>query len=368
MRGTSLIGCLAALLLMASSALAEPSRDGAGQRGRGLEIPYLDGVRLNGSFDLNYERRGFTDNPAKGRDAIKNYHRFLFLSRHGKNDPFFLNVELIDLTFYEIGARFDRPERPWTVTVKGGKIMVPFGADPLFHSSYGGLSGFDQEILPVVWSELGGTANLTWNLVPELAGNSLRLSNDLYGVRGHRLRNATDVLNIQTAFSSEDDVQFAMGNRIGLSWGPASGWYSAYYNEIGFGQRLFLQALDFTLWRIAEVPVLDKLSFGMGALRGDVSGRPSGEDYYHFGSYFDVRYYPLDWLYLRYRSGFQSFDNRSGVFFDDDRAGDGDGTTHSIGLVYMWRGFSTGVYWYWRLEEGIERANDFARVRVGYDF
>ena len=58
-------------------------------------------------------------------------------------------------------------------------------------------------------------------------GGGLRLSNDVYGVRGFELREENDQLDLQSNFSPEDDVTFGVGDRLGLSWGPASGWTRA---------------------------------------------------------------------------------------------------------------------------------------------
>ena len=63
-------------------------------------------------------------------------------------------------------------------------------------------------------------------------------------------------------------------------------WYSPYFNTLGFGRRLFLQALDVAVWRPRGIKILEDFSFGAGLLRGDVSGGSeqgyggSGADYY----------------------------------------------------------------------------------------
>ena len=87
-----------------------------------------------------------------------------------------------------------------------------------------------------------------------------------------------------------------------------SAWYSTYYNPLGFGRRLFMQALDVTMWRPRGVPVLEHFSLGVGLLRADVSGGGPGVggvgyDYYDFADYLQLRYHPSDWLYIQYRTG-----------------------------------------------------------------
>jgi len=116
------------------------------------------------------------------------------------------------------------------------------------------------------------------------------------------------------------------------------------------------------------IPVIEDMVLKAGALRGDVTGGATGEDYYHFGDYLEVRYYPVDWLYVRYLGGVQTFDNREGLYEDEDRFTSDDGSSHSVGIVYIRGGFRAGVYHYWRLEKVDEQDNDFLRVRLSYDF
>jgi hypothetical protein len=153
-----------------------------------------------------------------------------------------------------------------------------------------------------------------------------------------------------------------------VSWFCASAWYSAYYNPLGFGRRLFMQAVDITVWRPRPIPVLGHFSAAAGALRADVSGGGHGLDYYHFGSYFQLRYHPTDWLYLQYRQGLRTFNNRRGVIVDDTRLGPEDGSTHNFGIVGRYRGLSVGLFYFLMFEKAGEIPNDFARVSVTYEF
>ena len=144
------------------------------------------------------------------------------------------------------------------------------------------------------------------------------LTDDLFVVRGYALRHADSIINLQSDFSPEDDVKLGWGNRLGAAWRFVSAWYSAYYNPLGFGRRLFMQAFDVTIWRPRGIPVLQHFSLGAGLLRADVSGGGPGVggvgfDYYHFADYLQLRYYPTDWLYVQYRTGLRTFNNRRGV-------------------------------------------------------
>lgn len=346
----------------------KPAGNHAHGHGHGLPLPY--GFALNGRFSLDGERRQFTGAPwsSGSLNALRSYHHFLFLSRESPEDRFGLSVEMLNLLFWEAHVRLGPRDRHWQVAIAGGKIMVPFGADPLFHQSYGGLVGFDQRILPVFWAQEGLAAHFVAHR------RELVVTDDLYVVRGHALRRGDAVLNLQGDLSPDDAVKLAWGNRLGVAWGPLSAWYSVYFNPLGFGRRLFMQAADVTLWRVRGVPVLGNLSFGAGLFRADVSGGEAegfgghGKDYYHFGSYFQMRVHPCDWFYVQYRQGLRTLDNRRGVYVDDTRLTSEDASTHNFGAVARYRGLTAGLFYFINLEKGVEIPNDLLRVSLTYEF
>jgi hypothetical protein len=326
-----------------------------------FSLPYH--LRLNGRLDLSYERRGYKDHPfGPGRNALQTYHHFLFLSRSGADDPFGFNIELLTQQFFEFNARFTTKNRRAKFLIKAGKILVPFGDEPLFHSSYGGKTGFDQQLLPVIWSQPGLAVNVHIDAGP------VTISNDAYAVQGYALRAADGVLNLQADVSSFDDFHFGVGDRIGLSWAPLTAWYSVQVNPLGHDRMLFMQAFDLEFWRLANVPFLDDLVVGLGAMRADVSGGGAGNDYYHFGSYGQIRYYPIDWLHIQYRWGLKTFDNRRGLYFDDTRMDERDGSSHNLTIGATWKGIYAALQLFWNLEKTNEQDDDFLRLTVGYAF
>ncbi len=354
---------------------ASPRVDEPGQRlGDGTSMPVESvgsrlpfslpfHLRLNGRFDLSYERRDYKDHPfGPGRNALATYHHFLFLSRSGAADPFGFNIELITQQFFEFNARFTTKDERAKFLVKAGKILVPFGDEPLFHSSYGGKTGFDQALLPVVWSQPGIAFNV------HLRAGPVSIANDAYAIRGYRLRAPDGVLDLRSDSSSFDDFEFGVGDRIGLSWAPLTAWYSFQLNPLGHGRLLFMQAFDFELWRVRDVPFLQDIVVGFGAMRADVSGGGPGRDYYHFGSYGQVRYYPIDWLYVQYRWGLMTFDNRRGLYFDATRIDERDNSSHNLSVGAIWKGLYVTLQMFWNLEKANEQDNDFMRFTVGYAF
>ncbi|GMU01122.1 hypothetical protein KH5H1_52420 [Corallococcus caeni] len=333
-------------------------------------FPGLGSLSLNGRFDLNYERVNYNDHPFKseGESALRSYHHFLFLTRQSAEDPVTLSLEVLSLQFWEVGFHISGPSWPVKVFAKGGKVLVPFGGDPLFHHSYGGLAGFDQRVLPVVFAREGLTVNVERRLGP------LALSGDAYVISGYRLKRADAVLNLQSDLAPLEDTRLGVGARLGAAWGPINLWYSPYFNSLGFGRRLFLQALDVAVWRPRGLPVLEHFSLGAGLLRADVSGGEAegyggpGADYYHFASYLQLRYHPTDWLYLQYRQGLRTFGNRRGLILDSNALTREDGSSHNVGVMVRWRGLSAGLFQFWNLEKTDETPDDFTRLVVAYEF
>jgi hypothetical protein len=326
-----------------------------------FSLPYH--LRLNGRFDISYERRDFKNHPfGPGRNQIQTYHHFLFLSRSGADDPFGFNIELLTQQFYEFNARFVSKGGRIATLIKAGKILVPFGDEPLYHASYGGKTGFDQQLLPVVWSQPGLAINL------HITAGPVSISNDTYAIQGYGLRSADGVLNLQGDVSTLEDFRFGVGDRIGISWAPLTAWYSFQFNPLGFDRRLFMQAFDLEFWRLGRVPFLRDLALGLGAMRADVSGGGPGHDYYHFGSYGQIRYYPVKWLYVQYRWGLKTFDNRRGVYFDATRMDERDTSTHNLSIGATYKGMFATLQLFWNLEKANEQDDDFLRLTVGYAF
>jgi|GEM_PF-5514204 len=244
-------------------------------------------IRLHGRFDIAYERYGYSDAIGDGKDAFRNYHRFLFLERHVKDDPFYFNAEVLSVAFYEMGAHLQGGgDDIWRASVAAGKVLVPFGADPLFHHAYGGRVGADQRVLPFVWGEFGLKAALELELAPV----GLRI--DAYVVRGYALRGADGLINLQTNAAPLDDLNFSGGGRISASLGPATMSYSVYGGTLDYDRWLLMQAFDASLWRL-DVPVLEDIAITIGAMRADVWGGKTPA-YYHFADYLQIRYYPID--------------------------------------------------------------------------
>lgn len=296
-----------------------------------------------------------------GKDAFRNYHRFLFLERRAKDDPFFFSAELLGATFYEIGARFKGDKDDiWRLNLAAGKVLVPFGADPLYHHAYGGRVGADQRVLPIVWAEFGLKGTLDLDLSP------FALKIDAFGLRGYALRAADGILNLQSGMAPTDDLNFAGGGRVSLSYGGATINYSVYGGTLDFDRSLLMQAFDITLWRL-DLPVLRDFAITAGVLRADVFGGDI-DSYYHFADYLQVRYYPTDCLYIQYRGGLDMRDNREGVFADGTRLDQFDTSAHSLSVGWIHNNFSLVLQHIWQLELVDEQDDDVLRLTATYEF
>jgi hypothetical protein len=102
-------------------------------------MPLPLGLRLDGRFDLNYERRGLGATPARSTARASCAATTSFSSSHARRerDPIGFSVELIALTTWEAHFRH-RFGAPLVLVVRGGKLLVPFGNDPLFHQPTAG--------------------------------------------------------------------------------------------------------------------------------------------------------------------------------------------------------------------------------------
>lgn len=319
------------------------------------------GIRLHGRFDVAYERYGYSDDPGDGKDAFRNFHRFLFLDRRVKGDPFFFRAEVLGLNFYEMGLRLQgAPDEVWRLTLAAGKVFVPFGADPLYHHAYGGRVGFDQRVLPAVWADYGLKAALALDLDP------VALKLDAFALRGYALRKPDDVLDLRTHSAPLDDLNFAGGGRISATLGPATLSYSFYGGTLDHDRSLFMQSVDLTVWRI-DLPVLEDIALTLGGMRADIFGGDLPA-YYNFADYLQLRYYVTDCLYVQYRAGLDTRDNRSGVFADGSRTDRFDTSAHSLAVGWVRGNFSLVIQNLWQLELVDEQDDDFLRVTATYEF
>ncbi len=323
-----------------------------------LTIPEVAGFRINGRFDVYYELGGFSaDGSGDPKSSIKNYHHFIFLSRNRQDEWFSLNVELIDQTFYEIGLKLsDRYQ------VRGGKIMVPFGADPLFHKSYGGVSGVDQELLPIVWAEHGAVfeANL-------YESDTFSIDNEAYVVSGIG-GDADELLDLSRG-SAPNTI--AVGDRLRVGYGKFAGAASLYWSPYADDYNMLMWGFDlsagygFLPWRF-----IDRLGVKVGFMRADIQGSTASGlgDYYHSGNYLQLDYRLPCSMGVRYRTGMVTMENHDGFFFDDDRKDVDDAVAHSFSIWKSYRGLTVTAQYIINIEEAGELDNDVFRITAAFDF
>jgi hypothetical protein len=347
---------------------AKRDEDAANAHGGGYRLP--GGIHLGGMFDAAYERTDRSADFTSGKNAFRSYHHLLFLSRQGDDIPVGFSAELLNQYFYELSTRLSEPRSRLRVLAHAGKILVPFGPDPLFHKSYGGLTGSDQRTLPVVWSAIGAGVRFSY------AADGLSASDEVYVVQGFDLSAPEQILNMQRDLVAYDGARIAFGNRLALAAGPLTVWYSFYWNQMRFGRLLIMQAVDVALWR-PSLPVLNWLALGAGVVRAHVSatdkfGQPGASSaesgYFHFADYLWMRAYVTAGLYVQARSGLATFNNRAGLAYDERQADATDGSHHSISIVYAYASAQVMLAYYWNFEKVDERPDDFLRLQVTYAF
>jgi len=184
--------------------------------------------------------------------------------------------------------------------------------------------------------------------------------------RGFALRKADGILDLQANAAPLDDLNFGGGARLGASLGTATLSYSFFASALDFHRSLVLQSLDVSLWRL-PFPVLEDVAITAGVLRADVSGGDQPA-YYNFADYLQIRYYPIDCLYIQYRGGLDMRDNRSGLFADPARLDRFDTSAHSVALGWIHGNFSLVIQHLWQLELVDEQDDDFFRVTATYEF
>jgi hypothetical protein len=351
-----------------SDQASKPDDEAPSGEAGGYRLP--GGIHLGGMFDVAYERVDRSADFTSGQNAFRNYHHLLFLTRQGDDFPVGFSAEVLSQYFYELTMRLSGPGSRLRVVAHAGKILVPFGPDPLFHKSYGGLTGSDQRTLPVVWSSFGAGARFSYAI------GGLSAADEIYAAQGFDLSAPDENLNMQRDLAAYDGARIALGNRLALSAGPFTLWYSAYWNQMRFGRLLVMQAVDLSLWRPA-LPALNRFALGAGFVRAHVSatekyGQPGASfdeaGYYHFADYLWLRAYLTQGFYLQAMSGLATFGNRTGLTYDERQATASDGSHHSVTLVYEYASAQVILAYHWNFEKVDEIPNDFLRLMVIYAF
>jgi len=76
---------------------------------------------------------------------------------------------------------------------------------------------------------------------------------------------------MQSDLQAYDGARVAVGDRVSISRGPATLWYSLYWNPMRFGRSLLMQAVDLGIWR-PLCRLVSRLALGVGVLRASHFG------------------------------------------------------------------------------------------------
>ncbi len=326
--------------------------------GINTQSSWTDMIHVSGRFDVVME----VENPTKEADVqearVRNYHKFLFL-KVTPTDRITLDAEVLDLSYYEL--QYELAEG---VSVRAGKIWVPFGATP-FHHYYGGAQGdpFDGLFLPNVWSEFGASVSGTI-----LNGSTLHAEADAYVIRGFE---ADSGAVLQFTGGGADD-RFAVGGRTRLGIGEKlSIWGSVLYNRFGAesDNEVLLWGGDVLAdYGLVDLPALRDLrlraAFARAEVRDDTVVDPLVNPdfwYFRYGDYAELTYRGIPYVQPRLRFG--------SVIDFDDRITNQDSHTWDLALLSrLGRNLMLLAEYQFNLEEVNEIDNDLFRFQVVFEF
>jgi hypothetical protein len=263
-----------------------------------------------------------------------------------------LLAEFITQRFYEITVK-PTPR----LSIKAGKILVPFGASDQYHKYYGGVQGDPNNglLLPVVWGEFGLA------VAAELfSDEKFKLESEIYTVKGF----GGSVGTIVPTTAAATGNQFALGARLGVTFfGKVKLWGSFYWDQWKGSRALSLYGGDLLVdYGLVRVPVIKDLKFRAALARIDVNGDATLGYYFKYGDSFD-----LAWGGLRkYWTPFV----RVGSYIDFSRTKTNkDRHTWTIGShLVPYSPLTITMEYLWNMEEVDEVKNDTFRVQVALDF
>ncbi len=198
----------------------------------------------------------------------------------------------IELFGFMLNGKFDL-----TLEIEGfGKILIPFGSDPLIHHSYGGLTGFDQELVPFIWSEHG------FNLSLRAENKDTLIINEVYIVNAPK--GTPDEVLLLTFTSSPDKL--ALGDRLTVGYRDFIFYLSLYWNQYSGRYNSILWGVDISFSPRQFISKLSFLSVSYGFLLADIQANPTKLGRYsHFGNYIRLAFALPSNFQLRLMSGRQ---------------------------------------------------------------
>ena len=177
-------------------------------------------------------------------NALRSYHHFLFLSHDAAGDPCGLSVEILTLQFWEAHCRVPGLPAPLAADRGGRKDRRPVRRR----------SALSPELRrPGRLRSAGAAADLGDGRRgrPPRSSRGASSCSPTISSSCAATRSPTPTRSSTCRATSRPTTtsSSAGGNRLGAAWRFVSAWYSAYFNPLGFGRRLFMQAFDLTIWR-----------------------------------------------------------------------------------------------------------------------
>ena len=199
------------------------------------------------------------------------------------------------------------------------------------------------------------------------------VTDDLFVVRGYAIPRADAAVNLQSGFSPDDAAQLGWatgwaspgcssrpGTRPTTTRSGSAGACSCRRSTWRSGARAASRCCSTSAWAWAScAPTCRAAVPAWAASATTTTTSPTT---------CSSATTPTDWLYLQYRTGLRTFDNRRGVVVDNTRLTRTDASTHNFAVVARHHGLTAGLYYFINLEKVDEVPNDLLRLSVTYEF
>ncbi len=296
-----------------------------------------------GRVDLSMEYSPGTTEQTRDNGFRAN-HFLMFLKVDASPEVSFMG-EMLNQSFYHINYKaLD------LMTLKFGKILVPFGNTDFYHRYYGGIMAYGQRavLFPILWAEFG--VNTEWKLG--------KYTIDLYTVNGIGAASP----NSDPSFTADSDrKRQAVGLRVSTDLGPKTRFMVSGYNGYWSpGRNLHIVGVDFSSdYGLFVPPVLKNLRFAAGVAAGFVRDVPAG-NFRRYGDFVQIMTNALPFAEYRVRYG--TYINDSRVISDKNTQ------TLSLGAYIPINVLNLLAEYQFNYEEINEKDNDLIRFMLALDF
>ncbi|MGD9215980.1 MAG: hypothetical protein PVJ84_14265 [Desulfobacteraceae bacterium] len=257
-------------------------------------------------LDFMYEKSLGSDDDTSTREAdissFNSNHTYLLINAT-PSDKIRLGFDIQFSDYYEI-EYFITPN----MTIKGGKIFLPFG-DFLYHPIYGGkVYSLDNDLFPKWFTDYGLAFKHNF-----LDTDYLNMTYEAFISNGFRASSDGDINMNSIGYSKDNNEEKAVGGRVKINFlGRYNLTGSAMFDQWSDADApdgtLLLWAADLsTTSGIVDLPLLNRMNLKVGYLgkhvENDSAEVTALQDYDGAGVHLELSAKPLQWLKLAFRMG-----------------------------------------------------------------